>query len=124
MVPGSGYTIWKRKFPRVDLEMKGDFQILMPDRDRDHHSGRIKTLGGGGMMMISPLPLSEGTPLQVTILLPPDPITLNARVVWAEPAGKEAGSGFKVGLKFDPKFQAAALQIDFLLQKKDNKPAS
>ena|ERR1700693_3302428 len=115
MVPGSGYTIWKRKFPRINLEMEGDFRILMLEKDQECHSGHIKTLGGGGLMLIAPLLLSEGTPLQVRIFHPAEPIMLNALVVWAKGLGENEGSGFKTGLKFDPNFQAAALQIDFLL---------
>lgn len=115
MVSCPGDTIWKRKFPRINLEMNGDCRILMPEKDQERYPSHIKTLGGGGLMLISPLLLSEGTPLQVRIFHPAGPITLNACVVWAETLGKDEGTGFKVGLKFDPNFQAAALQIDFLL---------
>ena len=109
----------KRKHPRVNLEMKGDYAFLQPpEREKERHSSRIQTLGGGGMMILTSDPLSIGTPLQVRLFHPPNIIIVNSKVVWTEPSGENKREGFQIGLQFWPPIQSSLLHIDFLLKKK------
>ena len=107
---------WKRKHPRINLEMKGDYSFIQTDKDKERHLSRIKTLGGGGMMMLSNDPLSVGTPLQVRLFHHPNIITVISKVVWSEPSEPNKADEFQVGLQFWPPTQSSLLHIDFLLK--------
>jgi Tfp pilus assembly protein PilZ len=95
--------------------MKGDYSFLQPDKDKERHSSRIKTLGGGGVMILSTAPLSVGTRLLIRLFHYPNIITVNSKVVWAEPREANKLDGFRVGLQFSPPTQSSLLHIEFLL---------
>ncbi len=114
-------TNWKRKFPRIDVEMKGDFWVLEEEKEKEMFSSEIKTVGKGGAMFISPVPLAVDTHLKVRLLDGNHGITFLSKVVWTKPVEKNEASGFYVGLQYDPTQQVSLLEIDFLLQTAQNK---
>ena len=107
---------FKRKHSRVNIDLKGDLRILQPKIDRQVYPGQVQTIGGGGLMILSAVPLLVGTPLQIRLYHQSNVITVNSRVVWSEPERYREGSGFKCGLQYDPMQQASLLDIDFLIQ--------
>lgn len=106
-----GTTIWKRKYPRVNLEMRGDFSLLLQDMEKERVPTQIKTLGGGGMMFISPMPLSLGTPLQIRLFHWANVVKLNSKVVWSEPVVENDSTEFRNGVQFDQISNEAMIQI-------------
>jgi HD-GYP domain-containing protein (c-di-GMP phosphodiesterase class II) len=108
--------IGKRKYPRIKMEVKGDFCILLPEKDKEIYPIRTKDIGRDGLMFDCSIPLSEGTPLRVRLYPYSDEITFIAIVAWVEPNAKNSASGYKIGIKFKPIRQASLLLIDFLLQ--------
>ncbi len=108
--------IGKRKFPRLKTEVKGDFRILLPEKDKELYPISTKNIGRDGLMFDSSIPLSEGTPLQVRLYPYSDKITFIAKVAWMELRTENAASGYKIGIQFNPARQASLLLIDFLLQ--------
>ena len=113
-------THWKRKFSRVDMDMKGDFRILREEKEKELFSSQIKTVGEGGLMLVSSVPLAVDTPLQVRLFHGNNVITLFSTVVWTKPVDENEASGFKIGLQYHPIHQASLLHIDFLLQTEQN----
>jgi hypothetical protein len=116
-----GSTIWKRKYPRVNLEMKGDFSLLLPEMDKERIPAEVKTLGGGGIMFISPLPLSIGTPLRVRIFHWANVVKFTSRVVWSEPIVKKESTGFQNGVQFEQISNETLVQIRNIMQTWMNK---
>jgi HD-GYP domain-containing protein (c-di-GMP phosphodiesterase class II) len=115
----SKVKVGHRKFPRVNIEIKGEFRILYPENNEGIEKVfaiKARAIGRGGMMMFSPINVGEKTPLQVRLFPFSQTITLNAKVAWTKPVGAKDSLGFKIGLEFDSKFQASLLLIDFLLQ--------
>jgi hypothetical protein len=110
----------KRKFPRIDIEMMGDFRMLQEEKEKEKEKepfpGRIKTVGKGGLMLVSPVPLPLDTHLQVRLFEGNRVITFLSKVVWTNPADKNEATGFNVGLQYDPMHQVSLLDIDFLIQ--------
>lgn len=112
---------WKRNFSRVDMEMKGEFWILEEVNEKEMFSSEIKTVGKGGFMFVSPVPLAVDTHLKIRLLDRNHGITFLSKVVWTKSVGKNEASGFYVGLQYDPTDQDSVLEIDFLLQTAQNK---
>jgi HD-GYP domain-containing protein (c-di-GMP phosphodiesterase class II) len=108
--------VGKRKYPRIKMAVKGDFRILLPDKESKIHLFKTRNLGRNGLMFDSSVPLAEGTPLQVRLYPFSDEITFIAVVAWTEPKVKADSRIYKVGLQFKPIRQASLLLIDFLLQ--------
>jgi hypothetical protein len=65
-------------------------------------SSEIKTVGKGGLIFISPIPLSVDTHLKFRLLDGNHGITFLFKVVWTKPVEKNEGSVFYVGLRYDP----------------------
>jgi len=101
--------------------MKGEFWILEEVSEKEMFSSEIKTLGKGGLMLVSSIPLSVDTHLKVRLLDGNHSITFLSKVVWTNPVEKKDSSGFNVGLQFDPPQQVSLLEIDFLLQSEQKK---
>jgi len=109
-------AVGKRKHPRLDMELDGDFRILLPEKDTKHYLFKTKTIGRGGLMFVSSVSLSVVTPLQVRLFHRPNVITFNSRVVWTKPFKENKQSRFRIGLKYDPPSQVSLLNVDFFLQ--------
>jgi hypothetical protein len=112
---------WTRKFPRIDLDLKGEFWILEEVNGKEMFSTEIKTVGKGGLMLVSSIPLAVDTHLKVRLFDGNHGITFLSKVVWTKPVGKNEASGFNIGLQFDPTQQVSLVEIDFLLQTEQNK---
>ncbi|MFI5304010.1 MAG: HD domain-containing phosphohydrolase [Nitrospiria bacterium] len=108
-----------RKFPRVNIEVKGDFRILHSEDNKEVekvHAFKAKAIGRGGMMMISPVTVGVETPLRIRLFPFSQTILLVAKVVWTKPIEEKESKNFKIGLEFDSHYQSSPLLIDFLLQ--------
>jgi hypothetical protein len=112
---------WKRKFPRIDVEMKGDFWVLEEEKEKEMFSSQIKTVGKGGAMFVSFVPLAVDTHLKVRLYDGNHGILFLSKVVWTMPVEKSEPSCFNIGLQYDPAHQVSLLEIDFLLQNEQNK---
>jgi PilZ domain-containing protein len=112
--------LWKRKYTRIKLEMKGDYRVIQGDGNIERHSTRIKTLGGGGLMCTSSDPITIGTRLQIRLFHFTHIITVNSKVVWTELLENRYPSIFNIGIKFLPSTQSSLLQVDFILNSKNS----
>ncbi|MBI3595186.1 MAG: HD domain-containing protein [Nitrospirae bacterium] len=108
--------IGKRRYPRIKMAVKGDFRILLPEKDKKIYPIRTKNLGRNGLMFDSSVLLAVGTPLQVRLYPFSDEITFIAVVAWIEPGADVTSRIHHVGIEFKPIRQASLLLIDFLLQ--------
>ena len=106
-----GSTIWKRKYPRVNLEMRGDFSLLIPDMDKEKISADVRTLGGGGLMFICSMPLSAGTLLVMRLFHWANVVKFTSRVVWSEPLVLKDSTCFRNGVKFDEISNESLIQV-------------
>jgi len=95
-----GSFIFTRRSPRVIAELPADFQILSPNEDIERYSLNIKSLSGGGLSFLSPVPLPIGTEIEMTVNDLTGQITFNAEVTWTEKVGDFQNRKFKCGLKF------------------------
>jgi hypothetical protein len=95
-----GSFIFTKRSPRVIAELPADFRILMPNNDREQYSLKIKTLSGGGISFLSPVLLTVGTEIEMTLYKVTVPITFTAEVTWTEKLGDFQVERFKCGLKF------------------------
>lgn len=109
-------AVGKRKYPRLNREIDGDFRILLPEKDTKHYSMKTKTIGRGGLMVVSSVFPSIGTPLQLRLFHRPNVITFNSRVVWTKRFKENKHLRFRIGLKYDPPTQVSLLNVDFFLQ--------
>lgn len=106
----------KRKFPRIQKEMEGQFWVLEAEKKKEMLSSRTATIGRGGLMFVSSVPISVDTHLKVRLYDENHDITFLSRVVWTKPVEKNQSPGYFIGIQFDPPQQVSLLHIDFLLQ--------
>lgn len=95
-----GSFIFTRRAPRVIAELPADFRILTPNNVIERYSLKIKSLSGGGISFLSPVPLTVGTEIEMTLYKLTVPITFTAEVTWTEKVGDFQTERFKCGLKF------------------------
>ena len=95
-----GSFIFTKRSPRVIAELPADFRILIPNNDMDRYSLKIKSLSGGGISFLSPVLLTVGTEIEMTLYKVTVPITFTAEVTWTEKLGDFQTERFKYGLKF------------------------
>jgi len=78
----------KRFHPRVNVDLKTDFQVLRKAIGSDNCSPRVdttaKTLGTGGVMFVSNIPLTVGTKVDMKLHYYSITIEFVAEVVWTE----------------------------------------
>jgi len=72
----------RRKFPRVDVEIKGIFRVI--DSKTKDGLAEIQNVSLGGVMFISSSPLQSGGLIEMTLFLKGSEISHKANVVWAE----------------------------------------
>lgn len=96
-IPLSGQQaddIKKRAHPRVAVDLKTDFQVLQFRKEGNFSPERVvsmaKTLGTGGLMFISNVPLPVGTKVDMKIHYYSITVEFVAEVVWTK---EEAGFG-------------------------------
>jgi uncharacterized membrane protein len=111
----SGSIVYSRRHPRVNVELPADFRILLPNKDLDRHSQNIKSVSGGGLMFISPVPLTIGTRLEMTIYNFIVQINFIAEVIWIQKVLDAKPSQFKYGLMFSQISDENLVQISRIL---------
>lgn len=96
-IPISGQQtddIKKRVHPRVVIDLKSDFQVLQSQKTGETSPHRVdsmaKTLGTGGLMFVSNVPLPVGTKVDMKIHYYSIIIEFVAEVVWTK---EEEGFG-------------------------------
>lgn len=97
-----GSFVYTRRSPRVTAELPADFHILSRDNHKevDRYSINIKTLSGGGLSFVSPVPLSVGTQIEMTLYDLTVQIIFTAEVTWIDNASDLKNKMFRCGLKF------------------------
>ncbi|MFI5305079.1 MAG: PilZ domain-containing protein [Nitrospiria bacterium] len=91
-----------RNSARINLEIQAAVSITPPGkRFSEMVSVSIKSLGGGGIMIISPILLREGSLVKTTLFFQSSEISFMAEVVWTDKkSGKKEQKEFRMGLKF------------------------
>ena len=90
-----------RKHARINLELLAIFSVAGPnEKSSKKESVLIRTLGGGGVMFLSPIPLKEGTLVDMTAFFEFSAIPFLAEVVWTEMNVERKQKEFRCGLKF------------------------
>jgi len=108
-----------RKHPRINLELLAEFSVSDPDQKEGvkKESVLIKTLGGGGVMFTSPVPLPEGALVNMKVFFEFSAIPFQAEVVWTELQVERKQNEFRCGLKFRSILDDDLLYIQHFLHK-------
>jgi hypothetical protein len=107
-----------RKHPRINLELLATFSVAAStEEDSKEESALIKTLGGGGVMFVSPTPLEEGTIVDMKVFFEFSTIPFQAEVVWTEINVERKQKEFRCGLKFRSISDDDLLYIQHFLHK-------
>jgi hypothetical protein len=99
----SGSVLYHRRaHPRANLELQADFRILLPDQpaEESRRKARTETVGGGGLMFVSPVALSLGTRLEMRLFYMTFVLEFVAEVVWIEQLVGNETDDFKCGLRY------------------------
>ena len=116
----SGSIEYDRRYPRVNLELKADFRILLPQNEKDRFELQTKSLGGGGLMFLSPVKLSSGTRVEIRLFYYAHVIQFIAEVVWTEQLVGTETADFKCGLEYVKISQDDLLNIHQILENHRN----
>jgi hypothetical protein len=96
--------IARRRFPRVAVDLRTEYQILPPKlagrSSAGTHDAAARTLGGGGLMFSTPDPLPVGTKLDMTLHYLSVSVEFVVEVVWIKEASDEKGRIFLCGSRF------------------------
>ena len=95
-----GSFVYTRRSPRIAAELPADFHILLPNKDLERYSLKIETLSGGGLSFLSPVPLSVGTQIEMTLFDLTVQIIFTAEVTWIDNPPDPNTKTFRCGLKF------------------------
>lgn len=107
-----------RKHPRVNLELQAEFSVTTPgEANPKKESVLIKTLGGGGIMFVSPMSLQEGSIVDMKVYFEFSSIPFQAEVVWTELQVERKQKEFRCGLKFRSILDDDLLYIQYFLHK-------
>jgi hypothetical protein len=99
----SGSVLYHRRaHPRANLELQADFRILLPDHptEESRQKAKTETVGGGGLMFVSPVVLSLGTRLEMRLFYMTFVLEFIAEVVWIEQLVGNETDEFKCGLRY------------------------
>ena len=98
----SDHKAYYRKYPRVNMELGADFKVVFPSENRAQEklTTMVETLGGGGLMFVSPIPLSPGIQIDMRLYYDTRVIPIVAEVVWTEPEAETENNRFRCGLEF------------------------
>ena len=116
----SGSIDYHRRYPRVNLELKVDFRVLLHENEKDRISLNTISLGGGGLMFLSPNKLPTGTRLEMRLYHYAHVIKFIAEVAWTEHLVGTETSDFKCGLEFVKISQDDLLHIHHILETHQN----
>ena len=87
-----------REFSRVNLEMKGVYRAIYPQRNEG--CAEIQNLSHGGLMFISSDFLKTGDLLDMTVYYQDVDISFNSKVVWTEALGGILPPEYKFGIEY------------------------
>lgn len=73
-----------RKSPRVDLHLKADYRIVLPNKEDDRIEIETENISLGGLMFYSDRSIKMGTKLKVRLFLEKELAAFIAKVVWME----------------------------------------
>jgi hypothetical protein len=93
-------TGFKRNYPRLNIDMLAYYQILVNGIYEKEVPLLLKTIGKGGLMFLSPIPLSIGKELQMRLLYYSKLIEFTAKGVWTEKIERRNRLMFKSGAIF------------------------
>lgn len=91
--------------------MRGDFSLLLEEMEKERIPAEFRTLGEGGAMFISSMPLSVGTPLQVRLFHWANVVKFTSKVVWSEPSDDTDSKEFRNGVQFDLISNESMIQV-------------
>jgi c-di-GMP-binding flagellar brake protein YcgR len=90
-----------RKSPRINLDLRAAISTNSTGkRHSEVISASIKTLGSGGLMIDSPIPLKEGELVEMTLFFQSTAISFISSVVWKQQMDKKKQKTFRCGLTF------------------------
>lgn len=89
-----------RKFPRVNLKLRADSRILLPDTNLEWFYPNITNLGGGGLTFDFPTSFPVGTELQMRVFCNTDEIDLTGKVIWTNKIGDFRHITFNCGITY------------------------
>ncbi|MHB8483477.1 MAG: PilZ domain-containing protein [Nitrospiria bacterium] len=92
--------VYNRKHPRIDLKLRAFFQIQPQGKFGKQIPLVIKTIGKGGLMFVSPIPLSIGKELSMRLRYYSRSIEFTVKGVWLEKIQKNKNSMFRSGAVF------------------------
>jgi PilZ domain-containing protein len=89
-----------RKYPRVNVKLRADSRIRLPDMNPEWFSPNITNLGGGGLTFDFPTIFPLGTLLQMHLFCNTDEIDLVGKVIWTNKIGDFRNITFNCGIMY------------------------
>ncbi len=89
-----------RNHPRLNIDMLAYYQILVKGMYEKQIPLFLKTIGKGGLMFLSPIPLSVGKEIPMRLFYYSEFIEFTAKGVWAEKIQKRDTFLYKSGAVF------------------------
>ena len=91
-----------RKYPRVDVHIKADYQIIPPVNPDERISVDTKNISIGGLMFYTTHPITIGSHLDIRLYLKKESVNFTAVVKWlAEwPVSDKYEQVYSVGLEY------------------------
>ena len=105
-----------RRYPRVNLKLKANFRILQPEKEKDRVELNTVSLGGGGLMIQSPVHLQTGTRVEMRLFHYAHVIEFVAEVTWTKKQVGAKTAHFKCGLEYVKISQDSLLDIHHILE--------
>ncbi|HEY8370296.1 MAG TPA: PilZ domain-containing protein [Thermodesulfobacteriota bacterium] len=102
-------SLQRRQHPRLDVSLPVEY-VVQPGGDP--RTTALRTLGGGGLLLVLPAPLEVGTRLSLTVYLPdnrplvtagvraPRGVRADAVVVWADLTTQGVPDEYRCGVAF------------------------
>lgn len=122
-------ALQRRRHPRLNISLPVEFTVRRGDAEAAPCQVALRTLGGGGLLLVVPQPLDVGTALDLTLHLPvrpPEPETatgwqpgrslkMEAVVVWTDVTTQGLPDECRCGVAFTAIADAdRAAIVDFI----------
>ena len=105
----------ERKFPRVNVNLRADSRIRLPDSNPEWFSPNITNLGGGGLAFDFPTSFPAGTELQMHLFCNTDEIDLVGKVIWTDKIDEFRNITFNCGIMYSNISQDNLAKINRIL---------
>lgn len=106
---------YPRNHPRLNIDMLAFYEILVNGIYEKRVPLLLKTIGKGGLMFISPIPLSVGKELQMRLYYFSKLIEFTAKGAWSEKIRKNKAFLFKSGAAFANISNENLDRIDYII---------